>query len=56
VPHASANLSRALLRRRFGFDVMVAESDSSLYRTYIEFFSRVREAPGLRKGMLRVRL
>jgi len=51
-----ALVSRALLRRRFGFDVIVAESDSPLYTTYIEFFSRVREAPDARKGMLRLRL
>jgi hypothetical protein len=51
-----ALVSRALLRRRFGFDVIVAERDSGLYRTYVEFFSRVREAPELRKGLLRVRL
>jgi hypothetical protein len=49
-------VSRALLRRRFGFDVVVAERDSALYRTYVDFFSRVREAPELRKGLLRVRL
>jgi len=51
-----ALVSRALLRRRFGFDVVVAEQDSALYRTYVEFFSRVREAPHLRKGLLRLRL
>ena len=51
-----ALVSRALLRRRFGFDVIVAERDSALYKTYVEFFSRVREAPELRKGLLRVRL
>jgi hypothetical protein len=51
-----ALVSRARLRRRFGFDVMVAEKDSSLYRTYVEFFSRVRQAPNLKKGMLRLRL
>lgn len=51
-----ALVSRALLRRRFGFDVVVAEQDSGLYRTYVEFFSRVRRAPDLRKGLLRVRL
>src|SRR5438876_3722270 len=49
-------VSRGLLLRRLGFDVIVAERDSSLYRTYVEFFSRVREAPELRKGLLRVRL
>ena len=48
--------SRALLRRRFGFDVIVVERDSALHRTYLEFFSRLREAPELRKGLLRVRL
>lgn len=51
-----ALVSRALLRRRFGFDVVVAERASELYRTYVEFFSRVREAPELRKGLLRMRL
>ena len=49
-------VSRALLRRRFGFDVVVAEPGSPLYRTYVEFFSRVREVPEARKGLLRLRL
>jgi hypothetical protein len=51
-----ALVSRTLLRRRFGFDVIVAERDSALYKTYVEFFSRVREAPDVKKGLLRVRL
>jgi len=51
-----ALVSRTLLRRRFGFDVVLAEMDTSLYQTYIEFFSQVRAAPGLKKGMLRLRL
>jgi hypothetical protein len=49
-------VSRALLRLRFGFDVIVAERDTPLYRTYVEFFSRVREAPDVRKGLLRLPL
>ena len=49
-------VSRAMLRRRFGFDVIVAEPESQLYKTYVEFFSRVREDPAARKGLLRVRL
>ena len=49
-------VSRALLRRRFGFDVVIAERESSLYKIYVEFFSRVREAPHARKGLLRLRL
>jgi hypothetical protein len=50
-----AVVSRALLRRRFGFDVIVAEADSAVYRTYVDFFSHVREAPNL-KNLLRLRL
>src|SRR5688572_12564798 len=49
-----ALVSRVLLRRRFGFDVVIAEPQSALYPLYIEFFSRVREAPNLRKGMLKL--
>ena len=49
-----ALVSRALLRRRTGFDVIVAERDSHLYNTYVEFFSRVRERPEARKGLLRM--
>jgi hypothetical protein len=51
-----ALVSRAMLRRRFGFDIIVAERDSQLYRTYVEFFSRVRENPTARKGLLRLTL
>ena len=47
-----ALVSRSMLRRRFGFDVIVAERDSHLYKSYIEFFSRVRENPDLRKRLL----
>jgi len=49
-------VSRAILRRRFGFDVVIAERDSDLYKTYVEFFSRVRDNPEVKKGILRVSL
>jgi hypothetical protein len=49
-------VSRSLLRRRFGFDALVAESGSALYNKYVEFFSRVRGSPGIRKGLLRISL
>jgi hypothetical protein len=49
-----ALISRSLLRRRFGFDIIVAEEGSSLYKTYVEFFNRVRERPDLKKGLLRL--
>ncbi len=51
-----ALVSRALLRRRCGFDIIVAEVDSPLYLTYVEFFSRIRENPAARKGLLRLQL
>jgi len=51
-----ALVSRSLIRRRFGFDVLIAERESQLCNTYIEFFARVRELPNLRKGLLRLSL
>jgi hypothetical protein len=49
-------VSRTILRRRFGFDVIVAERASSVYRSFVEFFGRVRPAPDLKKGLLGLRL
>lgn len=51
-----ALVSRAMLARRFRFDVIVAEQDSEVYKTFVEFFSRLRNSPELRKGMVRVTL
>jgi hypothetical protein len=51
-----ALVSRAMLRRRYGFDVVIAEKDSPLLKTYVEFFSRVRDIPAASKGMLRLSL
>lgn len=51
-----ALVSRPLLRRRFGIDVVLARRDSALYDAYVKFFSRVRDGTHLRKGLLRVRL
>ena len=51
-----ALVSRAMLRRRYGFDVVIVEKDSKLCKTYIEFFSRVRDNPTVNKGMLRLSL
>lgn len=49
-------VSRAMLRRRYGFDVMIAEKESPLCKTYVEFFSQVRDNPSASKGMLRLSL
>ena len=51
-----ALVSRAMLARRFRFDVIIAERDSVVYKTYVDVFSLVREATGLRKGLVRMML
>jgi hypothetical protein len=51
-----ALVSRSMLRRQFGFDVLIAERGSRLHDTYVDFFSRVRDNPDIRKGLLRVNL
>lgn len=51
-----ALVSRVMLFRRFRFDVIIAEHGSAVYETYVEFFSLVRELPGLKKGLLRIEL
>ncbi|HUP89195.1 MAG TPA: hypothetical protein VM100_07595 [Longimicrobiales bacterium] len=48
-------VSRSLLARRFGFDVIVAEQASDVYKSAVEFFSRVRSAPEMKKGLLRLK-
>lgn len=49
-------LSNTRLRRRFGFDVLVAEDDSELYWKYVRFYSQSRELPHATKGVLRIKL
>ena len=49
-------VSSARVRRRFGFDVLVAEDGSKLYQRYVKFFSGTRENPDDVKGVLRIRL
>ena len=51
-----AAVSRTMLRRRYAFDVIVAEPASELYHTYVKFFSQVRGTPALSKGLLLLRL
>jgi len=49
-------LSRHRVRRRFGFDLLLAREGSAEARRWVEFFQQVRLAPGKQKGILRVRL
>ena len=49
-------VSRRQVRRRFGFDVLVAQSGRPELAEYADFFSQVRGQPGRQKGMLKVSL
>ena len=49
-------LSNRRVRRRFGFDVLVARDNSTEYAEYIAFYQQVRGRPELTKGILRVEL
>jgi hypothetical protein len=55
-PGDYALLSHSRLRRRFGFDVLVAEDDSELYWKYVRYYSQSRELPHAAKGVLRIKL
>lgn len=49
-------LSKRRVHRRYGFDLLVACDDSDEYRRYVRFFQQIRFAPGLAKGILRLKL
>ena len=55
-PSDYALVSRAALRRRFGFDALLASDGGEDYARYVEFFGRVRDDASARKGMLRINL
>ena len=55
-PGDYVRLSHNLFRRRFGFDVLVAEDGSELYLKYVRFYSQSRELPFATKGVLRIEL
>ena len=47
--------SHRMIRKRFGFDLFAVRSNSADYDRFVQHFSQVRERPGLRKGIIRVR-
>lgn len=49
-------LSKRRVHQHFGFDVLVARTDSEEYRRYEEFFQQVRLEPKRKKGIVRIRL
>jgi hypothetical protein len=51
-----ALVSRAALRRKFDFDVLLAAEGGADYERYIEFFGRLRDDASARKGVVRINL
>ena len=46
--------SRRRVQRVFGFDLFAVRPNSIDYNRFVEFFSQVRNHPGLIKGLVRV--
>lgn len=53
-PHQYNVLAQQRVRRRFGFDIVVAKMGSDNLAEAVAFFSQVRQQPGLKKGLVRV--
>ena len=49
-------LAQQRVRRRFGFDIVVVKEGSDNFDQAVVFFSRVRQHPGVVKGLLRMNL
>jgi len=55
-PSAYNVLSKRRVRRRFGFDILLARAGTDDVAEVVDFFRQVRNHPYLRKGILRIRL
>ncbi len=49
-------LAQRQVRRRFGFDIVVVKNGSANLEQAVAFFQQVKQRPGEKKGILRVRL
>ena len=49
-------LARQRVRRRFGFDIVVAKNGSGNLEQAVAFFQQVKQRPGGKKGILRIKL
>lgn len=57
LPPAVYNLlAQHRVRRRFGFDIVVVESDSENLDQAVAFFQQVKQRRGVKKGILRIKL
>jgi hypothetical protein len=44
------------VRKQFGFDMLVVKNDSENLEQAIAFFQQVKQRPGIKKGILRIKL
>jgi hypothetical protein len=57
LPPAHYNiLSQRRVRQRFGFDIVVVTNEGETLDQAVTFFQQVRQRPGVKKGLLRIRL
>lgn len=49
-------LAQRYVRRRFGFDIVVAQEGSQSLAEAVSFFRQVKQRPGVMKGLLRIKL
>ena len=57
LPPAVYNLlAQHRVRRRFGFDMVVVKSASENLNQAVAFFQQVKQRPGFKKGILRIKL
>jgi hypothetical protein len=55
-PAAYNLMSKAAVRRTWGFDLLVARDGTMEYFKYVSFFQRVRYRRNARKGILRIKI
>ena len=49
-------LSQRRVHKRFGFDIVVATNEHETLDQAVAFFQQVRQRPGAKKGLLRIRI
>ena len=49
-------LAQQRVRRRFGFDIVVVKDGSEDLEQAVAFFQQIKQRPGVKKGLLRIRL
>jgi len=49
-------LAQQRVRRRFGFDIVAVKKGSDTVEQAVAFFQQVKQRPGVKKGILRIKL